>query len=92
MKDWALTKEETSKLLDSLKEPGTLIEIPDQEDWKYFVFVMPANFHSILLETIEGYKLLTESEKTFPAIEAIFMEARNALPQEIIDRVQPKEG
>jgi len=47
--------------------------------WVRFVIYVPNDFYLVALDTIEQYKKITESEKTFPAIEAIFLEARNSL-------------
>lgn len=92
MTDWALTEEETKALLSALQHhTNEGFETEDGSKWDYLHFAVPRNFTSIAQETIEGYKLLTESDKTFPAIEALFLEAFNALPQEIRERITQKK-
>ena len=90
MKQFELTdaeqRELDSNLLKSSGDPATPIVDEDaDETWKYYVFAVPPTFTEILEETIRSYQLLYNTEKKFPALEAIVMEARNALPQEILD-------
>lgn len=85
MSDWGLSDAEQSALDGKLF--GETLEILDAppEDWKHFIIAVPPDFYEILLNTIEGYKILRETDKVFPAIEAIIMEARNSLPNAVID-------
>lgn len=89
MKEWALTSEETQTLLESLQR---INEEQLQDDWVHYHISVPKDFAQLFEETIEAYKLLRETKKTFPALEAIILEARNALPQEILDVVTTNEG
>jgi hypothetical protein len=53
---------------------------PVPENWRLFVAAVPSDFYLLMWDTIEKYKTLRETEKVFPALEAIFIEARNSLP------------
>lgn len=54
-------------------------ELPDA--WVHTTLAMPKDFFPIFKETLEAYKALLLTDKTFPALEALILEARNSLPQ-----------
>lgn len=86
MTEWELSEAKQAEL------DKRLIDIkPAEEDgWSSITFRAPKNFINLMEQTIIGYKFLRETQKTFPALEAIFMEAFNSLPQEII-RALPQD-
>ena len=84
MKQWGLTMEEEERV-DSAISAVPEDAIP--ENWKHYVIGVPESFVPIFEATLKGFQLLYDTEKKFPAFEAIVMEARNALPQEIIDTI-----
>jgi len=60
------------------------IEEMDQaikEEWVFISFYIPKDFEPIWKETIRKYKDLWKTDKFFPAIESIIVEANNSLEQ-----------
>jgi hypothetical protein len=79
--DFALTEDEEAEIDKRLK---TDLE-PDLTEWEQTLISTPKSFTPILEDTIQRFKILTESDKDFPAIEAMVMEARNSLPNETLE-------
>ncbi len=90
MKEWGLSEDEQLALDEAINTSlSELDAVP--EGWKHYIIRVPEDFYQIMKDTIEAYKILRETDKTFPAIEAIFLEARNSLPQEIIEQISQKQ-
>jgi hypothetical protein len=68
-------------------DPETDLDQKIREKWPTYVFSVPPDFYKIMMETITAYKYLRETKEEFPALEAIFMEARTSIPHEILDAV-----
>lgn len=56
-------------------------ELPDS--WVHTTIAMPNSFFPIFKETLQQYQALLNTKKTFPALEAMIMEAKNSLPNDI---------
>ena len=56
-------------------------EIPEDvpDGWTSLTLTVPDTFLPIFQETLEAYKKLRETDKDFPALEAIILEAKNSL-------------
>ena len=73
-----LLAEDTDKLFDDLllgEEPD--FQIP--KGWTTLTMAIPRDFLPIFQETLNAYKTLRESDKDFPAFEAMILEAKNSL-------------
>jgi len=79
MKEWGLTAEEEDAL--DAKIFGESIDEKIPESWKRLVLSVPDSFYEIMMQTIEAYKKVLNTEKVFPALEAMVIEARNSLSQ-----------
>lgn len=89
MNDWGLNLEESKALDINLQATPPPMAEPE---WESLTLSMPKNFIDIFKETLAAYKLLNESDKDFPALEAIVMEARNSLPPESLEVVRAQKG
>jgi hypothetical protein len=64
-------------LFDSLNEDREFEEVP--KGWTLIKIAVPRDFLGIYEETLNAYKKLRESDKDFPAFEAMVIEAKNSL-------------
>lgn len=56
---------------------------PAQEEWYKVTLALPSSFYVIWKKTLEAYKILNDTDKVFPAFQAMVLEAYNSLPEEI---------
>lgn len=89
MNDWGLSLDETTALDQSLNAPPPPAVEPE---WESLTLSMPKNFIDLFKETLTAYKLLVESDKDFPALEAMVLEARNSLPPESLEVVRARKS
>lgn len=75
---FSLTDSEEEALDQELLEEG---EEAMPEGWVHISLAVPEDFYHLYQDTLMAYKHLRETDKAFPAFEAMVMEARNALPE-----------
>lgn len=54
-------------------------EVLDPNQWYHLTLAIPINFKSIFYDTLKAYQRALSTDKMFPALEAMTMEARNSL-------------
>lgn len=51
------------------------------EGWVHLSLAVPEDFYTLFQETLAEYMVIRETDKVFPAFEAMVIEARNSLPE-----------
>lgn len=77
MTDWEFSTARLDRLTEALDSPS-----PERE-WQNITFKVPQNFVTLFNMTLSAYKAMLETDKDFPALEAMILEAYNSLPAEI---------
>lgn len=75
---WALPDNEIEEM-DRKLDADFIPEEKLPDGWVFLQIAVPKDFATLFYETIEQYKQLRETDKMFPALEAIIMEAKNAV-------------
>jgi len=66
---------------DELKRVSERLTLND--DWTILSLALPKSFVPVFLRCLNRYKALLNSDKDFPALEAMVVEALNSLPDEM---------
>lgn len=80
---FTLTVEEELKLDQELMDE---LEVAP-EGWTHLSLAVPQSFLKLYEQTLTGYKAVAETDKTFPAFEAMVMEAFNSLPSDVRETI-----
>lgn len=83
--NYSLSDDEQLALEANLNEVIVYRDIPAKPEWNAIQLNVPQSFMEIYSSTITAYQKVLETDKIFPAIEAIFLEARNSLPNEVLE-------
>lgn len=73
------TPEEEAEIDKELVEIETTITESVPEGWVHVAVAVPESFAEIFYDTLASYMALRETDKEFPGLEAMVMEARNSL-------------